>query len=93
MVKILEKPLTIEEIRAQKNSTNYVSGNIAISLGDAINNNADLFYNLLSEKLTGTDLLTDIQYRAVGFVDGSIIIEVWGGVSMILEMEIAHGAN
>lgn len=84
MVKILEKPLTIEEIKAQKDENNYISGNIIITLGDAIGHELDDFLDFLAEELTGNETLMDIRYEEIGFVSGGIILKVSGDVSMIL---------
>lgn len=85
MVKILEKPLTIEEIKAQKDENNYISGNIIITLSDAIGHELDEFLDFLAEELTGNETLMDIRYEEIGFVSGGIILKVSGDVSMILE--------
>ena len=87
MLTVLAQPLTIEEIKAQKDENNYVTGNIIISLGDAIDNDLEGFLDFIAIELTGNECLMDINYEEIGFISGGIILKVTGDVSSILEME------
>lgn len=87
MLTILNKPLTIEEIKAQKDENNCVTGYIIISLSDAINNDREGFLDFISEEFVGSDCLTGVSYEESGFVSGGIILKVTGDVSSILEID------
>lgn len=87
MLNILTKPLTINEIKAQKDENNYVRGYIIISLGDAINNDLEGFLDFLAVELVDNECLMDINYEVAGCVSGGIILLVSGDVSSILDME------
>ncbi len=70
MITVLTQPLTIEEIKAQKDENNYVTGNIIISLGDAIDNDLEGFLDFTIE-LTDNECLIDINYEEIGFISVS----------------------
>lgn len=63
---------------------------ITVSLDDLINVACEGDYenvlDLISTRLTGCDLLTDIEYKVIGMVNGDIVLEVNGSVNMILEV-------
>lgn len=60
---------------------------VEVDLEDIIELDAEGFLDLLSEESTGSSLLSDIQYKAVGVEKGMIQIEVQGDTSMIEEEE------
>jgi len=81
-------PMTIDEIKQNRNDDNYVDGIVAVALCDVINNNLAGFLDIISEKLVGSPLLMDVNYEVVGTVaDYGILIRVVGDVSSILDME------
>lgn len=89
MDNVLNKPLTLDEIRQMKDENNYVTGHISIDLSDAINNEFEEFLDMIAEKFVDNTTLWDINYKAIGVTpDGEIILHVSGDVSMILEMNI-----
>lgn len=65
----------------------WTKGIVEVDLDDIIELDAEGFLDLLSEGLTGSSLLSDIQYKAVGVKEGMIQIEVQGDTSMIEEEE------
>lgn len=84
---LLSKPLTLEQLKEQADEDNYVSGVVLVDLSDAIDNDLEGWLDLLSEKLTGSPLLMDINYRVVGQRDNELKIEVTGDVSGIIDCE------
>jgi hypothetical protein len=62
----------------------YVTGTVAVGLGDVIDGDLEAFLDLLSEALTGSGLLMDIGYRLVG-IDGdhTLRLEVTGDPQQI----------
>lgn len=87
MVNITQTPLTIEEIKALKDGDNFITGNIIITLADVIDRGLEAFLDFIAYELTGSDLLMDIGYKEIGYINGYIILEVTGDVSSILEMD------
>lgn len=63
--------------------------NVTVDLNDLINAACEGGYesvlDLISTRLTGSDLLTDFTYKVVGMVDGAIVLAVSGSVAIILE--------
>lgn len=65
-LKYLQKPLSLEEIRAIADEDNYIEGIVAIEDSDMINNDFITFLDILSEKLCNNSYLLDIQYEMIG---------------------------
>lgn len=86
-MEVLTKPLTIGEIKERCDEDNYITGNILVSLSEAIDNDLEGWLDILSEGLTNNPCLMDINYELKGVKGGQMIIEVTGDVSSILEME------
>lgn len=89
---VLKRPYTIEELQENMNENCYVTGCIAVPLSDIIDHDLEEFLDLIAMKLTGSELLMDINYNAVAVYDvdsndTSIIIEVHGDVSEIISNE------
>ena len=81
----LLRPYTAEEIKVNKDSEGYVSGNVLIDLSDVIDRDLEGFLDLISTKLIANDLLMDTSYKAVGVTaEGALVIEVTGDPSEVL---------
>jgi hypothetical protein len=66
------------------NRQGYITGTVAIDLGDVIDGDLEAFLDLLSEALTGSGLLMDINYRLVGVDDDHTMrLEVTGDPQQI----------
>jgi hypothetical protein len=75
-----------EEVQVDEN--NYIETRIVVSLEEAVDHELDGFLNLVSERVTGTDLLTDVSYGVAGVTpDGELILKVEGDISMLLDSE------
>lgn len=80
---ILEKPYTEEEIRTKENN-NRIEGVIKIEMAQIIHSDMEEFLDIISEKLTGSCLLSDISYKIVGHEsDYTILLLVSGDISEI----------
>lgn len=92
-MKILTKPYTIKEMKANKVDifeTQYIEGYIEVSLDEIIKRDYEEFLDLISEKLTGSILLREVVYKIIGLNDqnNNIILFVSGDATIILEDEI-----
>ena len=76
-----------EEIIASRDENNYVEGYIRIHINDMISNDYEVFLDLISRYLVGSNLLMDINYNVVGLTDepNELILKVSGDVSSIIE--------
>ena len=76
---------TIDEIGLNLDPNGYLSGEVAVELNEIIDTDLEGFLDLISEKLVGSSLLTDISYEVSG-VGGSyeVVIKVTGDPSLIL---------
>ena len=83
-MEILGKPLTKKAMKVIKNKDNIVEGIISVCLADVIDNDLESFLDEISEKLTGSPLLMDINYSIVGGAGQTIFLKVSGDVSEIL---------
>lgn len=86
---ILSKPLSMKQmILATSDESTYVQSNIVVELDDIIGNGLEEFFDLLSEHLTGSPCLMDVNYKAIDtLADGRLVLHVSGDVSNILEFE------
>lgn len=81
----LLQPLSMDELIEQQDVYGNVTDFVAVNLKDIIDGDFESFLNLLSEKMTGTCLLSDISYQTMGCEEGMVIFEVKGNINMILE--------
>lgn len=86
---VLQKPLTIEEIkeRVKKEDSTYIEVVVEVSLSQLIDNDLDGFLDLMGEKAVGSVLLQDIQYKLVAGHEDVAYIQVSGDVSGIIDFE------
>ena len=85
---IVERPLSVDEIRSHMDGRGMIHGIVRISMAEAVRGEYEEFLDLLSMKLTGTELLTDISYNIVGTdpdsgLSGEALIDVWGRTEMM----------
>jgi hypothetical protein len=79
--KLLTTPITSKDMRGKK----WVKGVVPMELSYFIDNSVEEILDGLSELLTGSSLLCDIDYRVVGHLKDELHILVEGCPSMILE--------
>ncbi|MCA1320547.1 hypothetical protein LC085_11550 [Bacillus tianshenii] len=85
---VLKKPMTIEEIKQNKDENNYVEGVLPVSLSNIIDNDLEGFLDIISEDLVGSPTLMDVNYSVVGHQDEwTVLIKVSGDASQILDEE------
>ncbi len=85
---IQQAPYTTEQMKALKNKDNYITGNLVVHVSELINNDLESFLDRLSEALTGSPLLMNIDYSIIGVLSpDDLIIKVSGDVTAILEPE------
>ena len=82
---VLEKPLTKKQMKKQiaDGTNSYVSGVVAVDLSDFIDNDLEGVLDLLSDRLTGSPLLSDINYEVVGHEGSTLHVRVNGDVGLI----------
>lgn len=87
-MKVLKEPLDRAQAEKMiaKDPHGYIGGVVGVDLNEIIEADLEGFLNLISTRLTGSELLQDISYRVVGHQrDGTILIEVIGDPSAALE--------
>jgi hypothetical protein len=81
-------PLSLDAMRQAVEKDTYVSGIVAIDLGDVIDHDLESFLDDIALKLTGSELLIDIDYTIVGLrPDGALLLRVTGDASEIIDRE------
>lgn len=83
-VNYLIEPLTIAEMKKQMEEKNEVTGVIRIELSDAIENGLEGFLDFISEELTGSPLLMDVDYEVIVADKDWIYLKVTGDASTII---------
>lgn len=85
---VLREPLTREQIQPRLDENNQVTVVVPVSLGSIIDADIESFNDLLSQKITGSDLLMNIAFRLVGIEgDEVMLLEVTGDVSECYEWD------
>ena len=81
--KVRTSPMTEDEMKKVILSGNpYIKENVYIEMDDLIHNDYEELLDLMSTKVTGTELLMDINYRIVGLHDEyTMVVEVTGDIS------------
>ncbi|MDA8093137.1 MAG: hypothetical protein M0T84_04365 [Betaproteobacteria bacterium] len=85
MQDVLTRSLTEREIRKQMEAAGQVEGTVAVDLEEIIDADRDTFLTLLSELLTDSPDLDDIEYEVLGVDDGMLQIHVTADASALLE--------
>lgn len=84
----LTKPLTYKQLRDMKDEDNKVKGIVLTSTTELIEGDRDQLLDTLSERLTGSTLLNDMDFTFLGQIDEeNMMVEVSGNVIDILEQE------
>lgn len=88
-VVVMQKPYTMEQMKEalRGEGEGYIEGVVAVDLSDVIDNDLEGFLDLISYKMTGTELLMDITYNVVGHEEDMLFIRVRGDVSNIVDCE------
>lgn len=77
----LTDPMPLEEQYTICDEDGYLEGDIVLSMPELFENDEDELLDLMSNRLVGEPLLTDISYRAIGTTDdGDIIVRVHGSI-------------
>lgn len=81
-------PVSEENIRKYADDNNYIKGIVEVHILDLIDHDLEGFLDIISTKLVGNELLSDINYDIVGLHPddkNTLYILVSGNVSLILE--------
>ena len=87
----LPLPYTLEQMKkmSKRNKHGQITGVVRVDIDKIIHCDQDEFLDLLSNALTGSDILGDIAYRVVGHDGNTIRIEVTADPSLVIEfMEV-----
>ncbi len=86
---LMEEPYSMGQMKEALRGENegYITGTVPVDLSEIIEGDLESFLDLLSEKVTGTELLTDITYEIVGFEEAILFIKVTGDVSSIVSVD------
>ena len=80
------KLISADEILASRDENNYVEGYVKLHISEVIDSDLELFLDLLSNNLVGSDLLMDINYEVVALAEkDTLVFKVTGDVSNIIE--------
>lgn len=89
-IKADKLPWTFDQIKANRNDAGYITAVVALSL-DELFHGVACFNDEVSMLITGCETgLTNIAYKAVGTVDGSVLVEVTASVEDFIVSEEAE---
>lgn len=81
---ILREPLTKAQIIERQDESGFIKGVVPVPLSSAIDNDLEGWLDIISEKLTGSSLLTNSTYTVVGFeAENVLLVEVSGSTEML----------
>lgn len=85
MQEVLTRPLTHAQMRRQMDVNGYVEGVVAVDLDEIVDCDRDTFIGMLSEMLTDSADLDEIEYEVVGHDGDMLHILVSGDATALLE--------
>jgi hypothetical protein len=85
MLEILTRPLTEKQMRKQMDANGYVEGIVPVELEEIVDMDRSAFLVLLSELLTDSTELEDVDYELVGHDGSTLHLHVTGDATSILE--------
>ncbi len=85
MQEVLTRPLTAARMRRQMDANGYVEGVVAVDIDEIIDADRDTFIGMLSEMLTDSPDLDDLEYEVVGNDGDTLHIEVSGDATALLD--------
>jgi len=85
MQEVLTRPLTQAQIRRQMDANGYVEGVIPVDLDEIIDSDRDAFLAMLSEMLTDSPDLDDLEYEVVGHDGDMLHVLVSGDATTLLD--------
>ena len=92
---VLDEPMSMDEIRKRNRADGSIEGIIRVEMSELIERmdgcNLERFLDLISMRLTDTDLLMDTSYEIIGHEAGdTLLIKVSGDPTGILDCEDAE---
>jgi hypothetical protein len=82
---ILYEPLNAEKILAQRDENGFISGLVLVDISDIIDGDLESLLDTVSEKLVGSPLGMEIEYKPVGALNGDIVMRVTLDPTMVLD--------
>lgn len=82
---LLSEPLTAQEMRDQADENGALRAFVAVDIDQAVTLDAQGFLDLLSEMVTDTSDLLDIEYQVIGNEGNTLLLDVGGSVQAILQ--------
>jgi hypothetical protein len=85
MQQVLTRPLTHAQMRRQMEANGYVEGVVPVDLDEIIDSDRDTFLSMMSELLTDSSELEDLEYEVVGADGDTLHILVSGDATALLD--------
>jgi hypothetical protein len=85
MQEVLTRPLTHVQMRRQMDANGYVEGIVPVDLDEIIDSDRDTFIGMLSEMLTDSADLDELEYEVVGYDGDTLHILVSGDATSLLD--------
>jgi len=85
MHEVLTRPLTHAQMKRQMDAEGYVEGVVPVDLDEIVDCDRDTFIGMLSEMLTDSVELDDVEYEVVGHDGDMLHILVSGDATGLLE--------
>lgn len=85
MHEVLTRPLTHVQMRRQMDANGYVEGVVPVDVDEIVDSDRDAFIGMLSEMLTDSPDLDELEYEVVGHDGDMLHILVSGDATALLD--------
>lgn len=82
---VMTRAYTKKEIEERMDENNFVKGNVPFTMNELIDTDYEGFLDLAAERLVNSVMLMEIDTKVVGTVGETIIVEVSGDVSEVID--------
>lgn len=85
---VLRKPLSMTAMKKLAKKDNWwICGTVQVDLSEIVGLDLEGFLDLISQRLTGTDILENQSYEIVGHIKDSLLLFIEGDARAILKTE------
>lgn len=82
---VMTRAYTKKEIEERMDENNFVKGNVPFTMNELIDADYEGFLDLAAERLVNSVMLMEIDTKVVGTVGETIIVEVSGDASEVID--------
>jgi hypothetical protein len=79
-------PVDLDDLKARASERGIITGEVVVDIEDLVNGDREDLFDIISEQLTNTIILTDVFYKVIGTnASGQIRLLCEGNIGDIVE--------